>query len=85
MSEFQPLIDELYREEIDRARRMTPQQRLKAACELTDLAFDLMMSGIRWQHPDADDAEVLRIARERIAIGRKNDNAGLYRPVPANE
>lgn len=82
MSEFQPLIDDLYREEIDRARQMTPQQRLKAACDLTDLAFDLMMSGIRWQHPDADDAEVLRLARERIAIGRKNDNADLYRPAP---
>jgi hypothetical protein len=85
MSEFQPLIDDLYREEIERARRMTPQQRLQAACELTDLAFEMMMSGIRWQHPDANDAEVLRLARERIAIGRRNDDAGLYRPVPADE
>lgn len=81
MSEFKPLIDQLYREEIARAREQTPAERFAGAFEITDFAFGIMESGIRAQHPDADDAEVLRIARKRLAICRAMDESKRYRRV----
>ena len=38
VNEFQPLIDQLYREEILRARTMTPALRIEAAFALAPLA-----------------------------------------------
>ncbi len=39
MSEFQPLIDELYREEVRAARAMTPEQRMEAGFQIIDENF----------------------------------------------
>ena len=81
MSEFQPLIDQLYREEILRARKMTPQQRLTAAFELSPFAHSMMYAGIRSAHPDADEKELLRLARERIAKVRRCNEWKIFRPA----
>ncbi len=81
MSEFQPLIDQLYREEILRARKMTPQERLRATFEITDFALKMMRSSLRHHHPEADDAEILRLGRERIAKVRRLNEWKLYRTV----
>ena len=83
MNEFQPLIDQLYREEILHARKMTPQQRIAAAFEIAPLALGFMYAGIRRQHPEADDAELLRLARERIAKVRRMHEWKIYRPAEA--
>ena len=61
------LLAQLDREDIEQARRMTPEQRMLAGAELFDYACRITMSGIRAQNPGADDATVLRILRERIA------------------
>ena len=37
MSEFQPLIDQLYREEVLRARKLGPQGRLRECFDLTEM------------------------------------------------
>jgi hypothetical protein len=81
MSEFQPLIDQLYREEVLRARAMTPEQRITAAFEIAPLAHAFMYSGIRSQHPDVDDTELLRLARERIAKVRRCNEWKIFRPA----
>lgn len=78
MNEFQPLIDQLYREEILHARKQTPQQRVQAAFDLAPFAHGLMMDGIRAQHPHADEAEVWRIACRRIAIARRLGEWKIY-------
>jgi len=81
MNEFQPLIDQLYREGILSARKMTPQQRLTAAFELSPFAHSFMYAGIRGQHPDADDGELLRLARERIAKVRRCNEWKIFYPA----
>ena len=63
-------MDQLYREEILRARTQTPQARVAGAFGIAPFARAIMEAGIRSQHPDADDAEVLRLGRERIAKDR---------------
>ena len=81
MNEFKPLIDQLYREEILRARAQTPQQRVAAAFDLAPFAHGLMMSGIRHQHPGADEAAVWKEAQRRIAIARRLNEWKVYQPV----
>lgn len=80
VSEFQPLIDQLYREEILRARKQTPQERIAGAFEIAGLARSFMEAGIRLQHPTAGEAEMLELARERIAKVRRMNEWKLYRP-----
>ncbi|MBI5801022.1 MAG: hypothetical protein HZA92_09910 [Verrucomicrobia bacterium] len=43
------LQDDIYREKILRARRMTPEQRLADAFELTNGVFARMHEGAMWQ------------------------------------
>ena len=57
-------------EQIASYRRMTGEQRLGIALELHELACDVARAGIRTRRPNADDAEVERQLRSRIALGR---------------
>lgn len=52
-------------------RRMTGEQRLAIALDLHALACDVARAGIRARFPDADEAEVERMLRERIEMGRR--------------
>jgi len=50
-------------------RRMTPEQRLTAAANLTWQAREWMAAVLRSQKPDLPEAEVQRIVRERFLYG----------------
>jgi hypothetical protein len=56
------------KKQIERYRQMTGQERLAIALELHELACDVARAGIRTQFPDADDQEVERRLRGRIAL-----------------
>lgn len=79
MNPHQPLIDQLYREEILRARAQTPQERLRATFEVTRFALRLMRDHIRNRHPEADEQELTRLGRERIGKVRRMDEMRRYR------
>jgi hypothetical protein len=81
MNEFKPLIDQLYREEVLRARKMTPQEKLRATFEVTEAALSIMRGSLRHHYPDADDAEILRLGRERLSTIRRLDEWKHYRPA----
>ena len=71
MSEFQPLIDQLYREEIQEARALGPEGRLRLAMQLMDENF-------RWART-LGEPEMQR----RFEIARKLKEHGCYgAPVP---
>jgi hypothetical protein len=72
-------IDDFWREEVENARQMTPQQRLEASGELFDYACLISESGIRSQHPNADDAEVLQRLRQRIEIGAELERKDILK------
>ena len=40
MSEFKPLIDQLFREEVEKARALGPQGRLKAWLEIAEMNLE---------------------------------------------
>lgn len=70
-SEFQPLIDELYREEVLAARRMPVEEKLMLGERLFRWACEVTLAGIRNQNPEADEAECQRILRDRIELGKR--------------
>jgi len=55
-------------EQVARYRRMTGEQRLGIALSLHELACDVAREGIRSRHPNADDDEVERHLRSRLAL-----------------
>jgi hypothetical protein len=59
-------MDSSTREQIERARHMTPDERFREGLALCDRTFRLMQDGIRHQFPQATPDEVLRILRERL-------------------
>lgn len=71
MEPTKELIDALEREEILRARAMRPEDKLLAGPRLFERACRLMASGVRDEFPDADDAEVDRIVRQRLELARR--------------
>jgi len=56
--------------QIERYRQMTGEQRWDLAFELHEFACDVARTGIRHQHPEADEAEVERLLRRRLALSR---------------
>lgn len=67
----QPLIDQLYKEEVLEARRMPLEQKLLLGERLFRWACQITLAGIRHQNPGASDKECDRILRERIELGKK--------------
>jgi hypothetical protein len=66
MTPIATLAETLYREEVARARAMSPEDKLLEGPRLFDRACRVMMDGIRHQHPELDDAGVHALLRERL-------------------
>ena len=66
MEPSQQLIDELYRERIERARRIPPAQRVVEGLRHSVIAVEVMRDGIREQCPDADEKKINDILIRRV-------------------
>jgi hypothetical protein len=51
---------------LEALRRLTPEQRLFKAFELTELSRELFRAGLQQRFPAADEAELQRIYLERL-------------------
>jgi hypothetical protein len=60
-------MDESFRQQIERARRMTGDERVRESLALWDRSVRIMTDGIRYQFPNASPNEVGRIRRDRLA------------------
>jgi hypothetical protein len=65
------LINELSWEQVERARQMSPGDRVLAGLQLFELTSRIMADGIRSQFPEADEQRVQEILRERLALSRR--------------
>jgi hypothetical protein len=68
------LIDALRDERIERAKRMDPAQKAIDGPRLFEWACRITMDGIRAQYPEADEADVRRILRERLVMRRAQED-----------
>ncbi len=67
MSSIAALADELYREEVARARAMKPEDKLLEGPRLVERAWRVMADGIRHTHPELDEAGIRALLVERLA------------------
>jgi hypothetical protein len=71
MQPTKELIDELFWERVQKARQMSPEDKLLGGARLFDRSRRVMADGIRHQFPDADDRRVVEILRDRLARIRR--------------
>jgi hypothetical protein len=67
MAHLDALADELYREEVKRARSMNVAEKFLEGPRLFHRAWQLMADGIRHVHPDLDEADVQRLLAARLS------------------
>jgi Rv0078B-related antitoxin len=68
MQPTRELIDQLYRERVQRGREMRPEEKLLAGAELFEWACSITRAGIRQQNPDADESRIEALLEERLAL-----------------
>ena len=66
--------DDLEREQIEEARAMSPGMKLFLGPQIFDRNVQFIAAGVRSQFPDADEARVQEIVRERLALARRLEN-----------
>ena len=71
MEPSQELITQLYREEVLRARMMSIEDKFFAGTRLFELACRFTTAGIRKDCPDADDQQVQKMLKDRLALARR--------------
>jgi hypothetical protein len=80
------LQDSIYREKVLRARAMTPEERFDSGFEITNEAFQRMLTGAMWQL-ETDDIDLgWREVKRRLERLRRAHDHELYsanQPVPA--
>lgn len=54
--------------QIERYRQMTCSERVQVALNLHEMACEMARVGIRRQHPEADEAEVNQLLRNRLLL-----------------
>ena len=69
------LIDQIERDKIRRAEKMSPGDRLLAGPRLFDLASQFTKAGLRAQHPGASEDRIHELFRERLRRVRQMERA----------
>ena len=64
-------MDDSFWQQVERARKMTGDERVREGLALFDRAVRIMTDGIRHQFPDAAEEEVRRIRHERLTLIRR--------------
>ena len=75
--ELKSLQDAIYREKVERARRMTVSEKFEAGQALFEIGCLQMLGNIRGQMPEADEQAWRDELRRRLAIGRRLDRLQL--------
>jgi hypothetical protein len=70
------LLDRLYRDKVELARNMSPEDKLLAGPRLFDQVCRVMLDGIRAEFPEASPAKHDEILRERLALQRRLEQSG---------
>lgn len=70
-------LAKLRRERIERARKMTPEQKITAGPRLFAVAIECMRAGIRLQNPHADESQIREMIRQRLQKKRRREEISL--------
>lgn len=77
------LQDDIYREKILRARKLTPEERLADAFEITNSVFGMMHAGAMWQTGTTDPEAGWQEVRRRLSrLCRTHDHGRFVHQRP---
>ena len=76
--QFQPLMDDIFREKVRRARLQSPERKLVAGLELFEESLVRIRGGVRAQFPDFSDDEIDAEVRRRIDRVRQVQEHGFF-------
>jgi len=76
MEPAKELIDAVDRDRIERARRMSMEEKLLLGPRLFESICRRMTDGIRDEYPDATEDEVRRLLKRRLAVARRLEQPG---------
>ena len=82
-NEFQPLMDEIFRDKVLRARQQSPESKLVLGLELFETALVRMRGGVRAQFPHFSEERVEAEVYRRIARVRQVQEHGFYTSAPS--
>ena len=71
MELIKELADAIHQERVLRARRTPIEQKVLVGPELFEFACQITCAGIRDQNPEADEARVPTLLRDRLALARR--------------
>lgn len=78
-SDFQLMADTLYWEKVERARRMSPEERMLEGVRMFDRECDLMRLEILKANPDYSEAHVAQEIRRRLKEAEAENESTFYR------
>jgi hypothetical protein len=81
-NEYQPLIDEIFREKVLRARAQSPGEKFVAGLKLFEDAVVRMRGGIQAQFPQFSAEEVEKELCRRIERIRQVEDYGFFQGTP---
>lgn len=73
MASISRTVDELYMERLRKAQRMSFAEKFLAGEDLFDTACRWTKVGIKSDHPDATEAEVLELLKQRLKLIERMD------------
>ena len=81
-NEFQPLMDDIFREKVRRARaEKLPGEVSLGGLDLFESVLSSIRAGVRHERPRATEAEIEQEVRRRLAIKRRLDEHGFFLPA----
>ncbi len=81
-NEFQPLMDEIFRDKVLRARQQSAGEKILLGIELFETAVKRMRGGIRAQFPAFSEEEVETELQRRFDRVRQVEEHGFFTTVP---
>lgn len=72
MDDTAELIAAIDRQKLERAQRMTPQERFLAGAELFEDACEITRNGIRHMNPGFDESQVEAELHRRLQLARRD-------------
>ena len=70
-------MDESLRQQIERARRMTGEEKVRESLQIFERNARLMLDGLREEFPDLSEQQLREKLYERLALNRQLDSAGV--------
>ena len=70
----------IQREKLERAKKLTFEERMRLGADLFDDQMKWIRGFIAGEHPEWTAEEVEKEIDRRLRIGQLNDDAGLYKP-----